>query len=179
MNLISQPIEVSLLVMAGGLAILFFGRKLFWLYVGVVGMLVGFELAEYYLPDAQLWIIIICGALLGIITAVLAIVMQYVAVGLAGFVGGSYVAVQVLDIFPMIDVGELQWLLLLIPAVIGTVVCILLFDMAIIFLSSMTGAVVLVQLFEMDPILQNVLFVIVAAIGVAAQYTVYSRESND
>ena len=179
MNLISQPLEVSLVVMASGLAILFFGRKLFWLYVGVVGMLVGFELAEYYLPDAQLWIFLACGALLGIITAVLAILMQYVAVGLAGFVGGSYMAVQVLDILPMINVGDLQWLLFLIPAVTGTIVCILLFDLAIIFLSSLTGAVILVQLFEMNPVLQNVLFVLVAVIGVSVQYMVYSREKND
>ena len=179
MNLISQPLEVSLVMMAGGLGILFFGRKLFWLYVGVVGMLLGFELAQNYLPDAQLWLFLICGAVLGIISAVLAILMQYVAVGLAGFVGGSYLAVQVLDILPMINVGELQWLLLLIPAVLGTIVCIMVFDLAIIFLSSLTGAVILVQLFEMNPALQNVLFLVVAVIGASVQYTVYSREGID
>ena len=178
MNLISQPLELSLVMLAGGLAILFFGSKLFWLYIGVIGMLVGFELAEYYLPGSPTWIFLSCGALLGIITAVLAILMQYVAVGLAGFVGGSYLAAQVLDILPVIDGGELQWLLLLIPAVLGTIICILVFDLAIIFLSSLTGAAILVQLFEMNPALQNILFAVLAVVGLLVQYSVYAREKR-
>lgn len=175
MQLIQQPVELSLVMIASGLAILFFGRQLFWLYLGVVGMLIGFELAGFYSPQAPLWIVLVSGAFFGIIAALAAVFMQYVAVGVAGFVGGSYLALQILEFLPVGNLGELQWVLLLIPAVAGAVLCILVFDLALICLSSLTGAVILVQLFVMDSQLQNILFVIVALAGFSVQYLAYSR----
>ena len=168
-----------LISLAGGLTILFFGRKLFWLYIGLLGVLAGFELTQQLLPQQPQWVYLAVGVVLGVAMALLAIALQYVAVALAGFVGGAYVALQVLQIIPAVQVNELSAWLLLIPGLIGAGLCLMVFNPALIVLSSVTGAALLVQLFPLDPLLQNLLLVLVAVIGIVFQFVVYRRGNQE
>src|SRR5262245_52324544 len=71
-----------------GLAVLLFGRRLFWLFVGAVGFAVGLHVARAVLADRPEWVVLIAALILGLIGAMLAIVFQWLAVGLGGFAAG-------------------------------------------------------------------------------------------
>jgi hypothetical protein len=78
-----------------GSALLFFGRKVFWLFVAGAGFVAGMTLTSRLFrgPD---WLAISIGLGLGILAALLAIVLQRFAIGLAGFLVGGYLALQYL-----------------------------------------------------------------------------------
>lgn len=164
-----------LVSLAGGLAILFFGRKLFWLYVGLVGILLGFELVKAYLPQQPLWVALIAGIVLGAILAILAIATQFIAIGVAGLFGGAYLAMQILTLLPVTVAVQLQNWVLLLGGVLGALFCVLLFNPALIILSSLTGAAVLAQLFPIQPLFQTGLLFVIAVLGMSFQFTLYHR----
>jgi hypothetical protein len=73
-----------------GLAVLLFGRRLFWLFVGAAGFAVGLHLAPAALPDSPEWLVVVAALALGIVGAVLAIVLQWLAAALGGFAVGVH-----------------------------------------------------------------------------------------
>src|SRR5204863_163981 len=88
MNL-SVPI-ISVIV---GVAILFFGRKLFWLFVAALGFAVGLEIAAYFMKEPPQWMTLVVALGCGVIGALLAILLQKIAIAIAGFIGGGEKAV--------------------------------------------------------------------------------------
>jgi len=125
-----------------GLLLLFFGRQLFWLFVGGVGFLAGLELAVKFAAGQPAWLVLLialAGALLG---AVLAVVLQRAAVAIAGGLAGGMLAVKLAE-----ALGFGTGLPLLAAFVLGAIVAAILisalFDWALIVLSASTGAVVL------------------------------------
>lgn len=173
MNSIDPMFIISL---AGGLIVLFFGRKLFWLYIGLVGALAGFELAREIFPQQSEWVFLLVGLILGVCMALLAMAFQYVAVALAGFAGGAYLALQIGVVLPGVDPANIPSWVLIIPGILGAALCIAVFNPALIVLSSLTGAALLVQLAPIEPLLQNLLLVILAVIGAGFQFANYRRK---
>ncbi|NQV70746.1 MAG: DUF4203 domain-containing protein [Pseudohongiella sp.] len=166
---------IFLISLAGGLTILFFGRKLFWLYIGFLGVLAGFELTQELFPQQSEWLYLIIGVILGAVMALLAMALQYAAVALAGFGGGAYAALQVMEILPMVQVAQMPDWILLVPGAIGALLCLVVFNPALIVLSSLTGAAILVQLIPLEPLIQNALLVLAALTGITFQFVVYQR----
>src|SRR5690606_5717280 len=97
-----------------GLVVLLFGRQLFWLWVGVTGFLAGVTLSARFLSGQPNWIILLIGLIAGLVGALLAIVLQRLAIGIAGFVAGGYILVALLNLVGVTP-GRLAWL----PYVIG------------------------------------------------------------
>src|SRR4051812_21480878 len=87
MNL-SVPI-ISVIV---GVAILFFGRKLFWLFVAALGFAVGLEIAAYFMKEPPQWMTLLVALGCGVIGALLAILLQKIAIAIAGFIAGGRIA---------------------------------------------------------------------------------------
>ena len=170
MNYLDPIFIISLI---GGLAILFLGRKLFWVYVGLLGFLVGFDLMKEYLPEQPQWIALVAGLILGIVLAMLAMAMQYIAIGLAGFLGGAYLSLQILTILPMAVSSQLQNWVPLIFGALGALFCIVMFEPALIVLSSLLGAAILAQLAPIEPILQALLMLFIAIVGMVYQFKKY------
>ncbi len=123
-------------------AMLLFGRRLFWVFVAGVGFLYGAMVAAQFLQGAQGWILLVIAAAAGIIGALIALLAQKIAIGVAGFLGGGYLAYEV-----ALQVGASQWawILFLIGAIIGAILFIVLFDWALIIMSSLIGAAVISQ----------------------------------
>jgi len=164
---------IFLVSLIGGMAILFFGRKLFWVYVGLLGFLVGFELIREYFPQQPQWFALVAGLALGVILAMLAMAMQYIAIGLAGFLGGAYLSVQILTILPIADSTQLQNWVPLIGGALGALLCMVVFEPALIVLSSLLGAAVLAQLAPIDSTLQAILMLLLALAGMGYQFKEY------
>lgn len=174
MSNIDSMFAISLV---GGLIALFFGRRLFWLYIGLIGVLAGFELARELFPAQSQLVFLLVGLVLGIGMALLAIAFQYVAVALAGFAGGAYLALQIGVVLPLVDPTQIPSWVLIFPGILGALLCVAVFEPALIILSSLTGAALLAQLAPTEPLFQNLLLAVLALIGMGFQFSTYRRTS--
>lgn len=135
--------NVLQLVFALGLLLL--GRKLYWLFVGAVGFIAVTELVLTNFAIQQEWIVVLVGLAAGILGAVLAIFIRMAGIGLAGILGGMYV-ISVISGWASLQNPTLNWIILALGGAAGLLLVFLLFDWALIIISSLTGAVLLSNL---------------------------------
>jgi len=153
-------------VIFGG-ALLLAGRKLFWLFVGAIGFAIGVQVALRFFRGAE-WMTILIGLALGIIFAVLAIFMETLAIGIAGFLGGGYILLSLAAPFGL-DKGILTWIIFIIGGIIGAALVAFLFDWALISISSLAGASMVVNAFQFRPVIGGLFFIILVVAGVVIQ----------
>jgi hypothetical protein len=121
----------------GGFLILV-GRKLFWLFVGAVGFAIGVEVATRFLHRGTLFTVL-AAAGVGLVFAALAVLAETVAIGIAGFLGGALVMLNLTYLAGIMD-GRIAAAAFLLGGVLGVGAVVLLFDWALISLSALTGA---------------------------------------
>ena len=167
-----------IVTIVAGLAVLFLGRQLFWLFVAVVGFAAGFELATNFLGSEPQWLILLIAVLVGVVGALLAIFLRYVAVAVAGFVSGAYLGTILTDMIAA-DSGWLFWILFIAGGVIGAILILALFDWALIILSSFTGAAMLAPLPGWSDTLQLALFVGLVLVGIIVQFSLWSDDEDN
>jgi hypothetical protein len=152
-----------------GTGLLLLGRKLFWLFVGAIGFGVGLQVTER-LGDGQDGPGLIISLGIGIVFALLAVFLQGVAIGAAGFLGGGYVLLGLATTLGL-DRGPMAWAAFLVGGILGAVLVGALFDWALIILSSLAGASMLVRAFDVDALPGAVLFLILLIAGVLVQHS--------
>jgi len=151
-----------------GVALLVAGRRLFWLFVGAMGFILGLILAGLVFKGQPEWVIIVASVVLGLIGAGLARSFQQLMLVLAGFVAGGYIISSLLSLFHF-NIPVNPQILFVLCGLIGAALVTSLFDWAVIVLSSMSGAALVAG--NLVALGQNttVLFVILAVIGIAVQ----------
>jgi hypothetical protein len=159
-----------------GLALLGLGRKLFWLFVGVGGFLFGANLAAQYLSNRPDWMVLVVALVVGIVGAVAAMFLQRLAVGVAGFIAGGSVLVELVELLGF-DPGGLTWLYFLLGGIIGGLLMALLFDYALIGLSSLVGATMVVEAFPVDPTFRWLAWLALLVGGILTQGLTLARET--
>lgn len=160
--------------LAIGTLLLLLGRNLFWLFVGVAGFLLGMEFAGRVFDGPELTRLIVA-ILIGVVAAVLAVVFYKVAVAVGGFVVGGYLAVQLMRYLGVSAPQSLDWLPYIIGGVVGAVLVLLIFDWALIVLSSLAGASLIVQSVEIQQLNPSLVFAILAAAGILIQAGIMLR----
>jgi hypothetical protein len=160
-------------IILGG-ALLIAGQRLFWLFVGAVGFIAGFQLATQFWRGPELLAIII-GLVVGVIFALLAIFLQSVAIGVAGFLAGGYILTVLADMLGL-NQGAFSWVVYLIGGIIGVLLVIFLFDWAIITLSSLAGASLITQALALPGGIGGVVFLGLVILGVVIQGSMLQRE---
>lgn len=165
---------VPILSVLIGAVILFFGRKLFWLSVAAVGFAGGVELAPMLVhepaPMTQLTIALV----LGFIGALLALFLQKIAVGIAGFAIGGRLAVALAASF-ILDHAAHYWLTFIIGGVVGAIMLMALFGWALILLSSLLGAHLILNAIALPQTGATILMIALTALGVIVQTAVFRR----
>jgi len=151
-----------------GIALLTTGRRLFWVFVGAAGFLLASSLASEFLSSQPEWVALVVALAAGLIGVVLAIFAQRFAVGAAGFVLGSYALASLLFALGLEGAGWM-WLALLGGGIIGAVLSLVVLDFALIFLSSVVGAKLIVQTIHFNPLVSFALFAVLFGVGVAVQ----------
>lgn len=177
--------SLSLIItLLAGLGALLFGRRLFWLFVGLVGFLVSFNLATEFLSGQPQWIILLIALIVGLVGALLAVFLQYIAVAVAGFLAGGYAIFSLMQLLNVaINEAWLYWFILILGGVIGAILVLLVFDWALIILSAGVGAATLVQLAErfteLSSPLNLILFFLLLIVGIAFQaYTLPAGDTT-
>ena len=160
-----------------GAALLITGRKLFWFFVGAIGFAVGIQLASRFFHGRSEIFILVLGLVVGVLFALLAIFLQTLAIGAAGFFGGGYVLLGLAGLFGM-DRGVLPFVAFVMGGIIGVILVGVLFDWALITLSSLTGASMIIGAFNLERAAGAILLLVLIIIGVAVQGAALSAEKH-
>lgn len=167
---LSIPI-VSLLV---GIALLLFGRRLFWLFVAAIGFAIGLQLAPYFMQNPPPWLSLTISIALGLLGALLAFLLQKLAIGIAGFLVGGRVAVAVAAAF-MTNYAQYYGVTFVIGGIIGALLLLALFDWALIIFSSIEGARLIASTAHLPSTGTTVLLVGLAIFGIIVQAMMFRR----
>ena len=164
-------------LLLGG-ALLVAGRKLFWLFVGVLGFMIGMQFVARFWTGPQI-VALIIGVVVGIIFALLAIFLETVAFAVAGFLAGGFILTTIANTLGLnLGGGLLYWAVYLIGAIIGVALIMLLLDWALIVLSSLAGAGLVVQSLSSQAAIGGVLFIVLFIVGLLIQGAVLQREEH-
>lgn len=171
-EILTHLTTTDVLAIAVGAALLVFGRRLYWLALGGVGFFTGLWLAGQIFERSSSWVDLGLGFLLGIGGAVLAIFVQKLAIGIAGFVLGGASALWIASLFdPAILETPSPWLLAagIVGAVVGGAMASTLFEASLIAFSSLAGALLIASRSHLGSPRENWLFLILLAVGFLAQ----------
>lgn len=149
-----------------GAALLFFGRRLFWLFVAGTGFVAGMMLATDWFGGKADWVTMLIALGVGVVGALLSVFLQGFVIACAGFLAGGYV-VHALALG--LKYESLAWIAFLIGGVIGAILVIALFDWALIVLSALTGATVIAQNVSLNEPVSSLLFLVLLVLGVIVQ----------
>jgi hypothetical protein len=190
---------MDLFVLLAGVAILLLGRPLFWVFVAALGAVAGGQIALAWCaghPHA-VWIEVGAVAGGGLAGALLAILLQPVAAALAGFAVGGLLAQDFvlhwhfaflttangMPAYHWQGYPADAWVPFLVGGAIGAVLTLLLFNWALIVLSSLYGASLIVKNFpwpgtwrEHDGTLY--FYVALVAVGIAVQAVLLHRKKG-
>jgi hypothetical protein len=122
-----------------GAVLLLFGRRLYWVFVAGIGFLTGLALVPDLFPGQPEWLILLEALAVALVGAAIAIVAQQLTIGLIGFVAGGGIGLLLLRALGIVGDGS-AWAAYLIAGVVGLVLMLVLFDWALILLSSVAGA---------------------------------------
>ena len=172
--------SVPIIGIVVGIAILLFGRKLFWLFVAALGFAVGIEIAAYFMRDPPVWMTLLAALGLGLLGALLAILLQKFAVAVAGFIAGGRVAWGLSAAF-FAEHAHYRGITFVIGGILGALLLLALFDWVLILLSSVEGAHLIGNGIPLPEKGAVILFVVLTVIGVVVQGSMLraSRKTAD
>ncbi len=159
-----------------GLGLLVSGRKLFWLFVATIGFVAGVQLTLRVWSGPE-WMAILIGLVVGALFASLAMFIKSLAIGIAGFLAGGSILLGLAGIFKL-DTGALALVIYIVGGIIGILLLSMLFDWALIILSSLAGAALVTQVANLSAALGGLAFLVLAGIGIAIQSSELRREKK-
>jgi hypothetical protein len=162
---------LSVLIGAG---LLLTGRKLFWLLVGAIGFLIGLEVATRIVFPSEL-VLIVSALALGLIFALMAVFLESVAIGVAGFLGGGLALMRVGDLLGL-DANPIRIAAFIIGGILGAILVVWLFNWALIGISSVAGASMIVSGVFLRPADRPLLLLGLVILGLLIQGFVFLRE---
>lgn len=166
--------HVVLVTVAIGAVLLILGRKLFWFFVGVAGFLIGMNFAAQVTTGTDSTKLLIA-LVAGVIGALLAVFLQKVAIAVAGFVIGGYITVELLRLYGAALPAyarihsDAYWLPYVIGGIVGAILMVLLFDWALIVLSSLAGASMILRGVPMQQPALPLIYVVLVILGIVIQ----------
>lgn len=168
--------ETPILVLLAGVALLVAGRRLFWLFVGLVGFFTVYYWFEPYSGtlSSGRWVLAVAAGLLGIL---LAIFLQRFAVALAGFFVGGWAVVQFLGL-SLAKARTADVVIFVVAGIIAAILAVKVFEIALVFLSSLAGASLIVDAVHPGPTLARVLLVGLLVVGIAVQLGLTARRRS-
>ena len=168
----SSPITVIGLMI--GVALLFFGRKLFWLFVAAIGFAAGMEIAQQitHTPSPMFVLLIALG--FGVLGAILSVLLQKFAIGIAGFIAGGRLATALSAAF-YVNHAEYSRIIFLIGGIFGAILLLALFNWALILLTSVEGAHLISSMIVLPQMGCMLVLIVLIVIGVVVQSAMLRR----
>ena len=171
------PVHVHepLVLIVGGALLLLLGRKLFWLSVAVIGFIVGAELAARLFPEQSQTVKLVVEIGLGLLGALLAIFVQELAIGIAGFLLGGELGILLGRALAFYN-PEYWWVFFAAAGIVGAILMVSFFDWGLILLSSLAGARLIMDAVPHINYTGRIAgFVVLAALGILIQAAIFRR----
>jgi hypothetical protein len=164
-----------------GIALLTFGRKAFWMFVGGIGFLVGIQFATQVVRIEADWLVLAIAVVAGLAGGLLALLLQGAAVGLAGFVAGGLLLLSLVEAMGWTKGSLTEFALgpvlaFVAGGILGAILLGVLFDWALIVLSSVIGALMLSEAVPGKGGSQPLLFAILVVAGIVVQGILLRRD---
>jgi hypothetical protein len=161
-----------------GVVILLFGRKLFWLCVAAIGFAAGIEIAPRLVHEPSPLLALTVALVLGLIGALLALFLQKIAIAVLGFLAGGKLAGAIAAAF-FVQYAQYSTIIFLVGGVIGAILLLVLFNWALIVVSSLIGAhlIVFQGAITLPPSGSTILFIGLVIIGIIVQAASLRRSS--
>ncbi len=157
-----------------GIFLLFFGRRLFWLFVGVAGFMAGLTLVPQFISGQSELTILLIAIIAGIIGAFLAIMLEGLAILIAGFLAGGYL-MTTLGVTLGSSISAGPSVVYIIGGIIGLILVAVFFDWAIIILSALLGAEILMPHLHISHSAYWLVFLGLVFVGIAVQAGIWHR----
>ncbi len=157
-----------------GVALLVFGRRLFWLFVAALGFAIGLQLAPYLSQNPPLWLSLLLSLGLGLLGALLALMLQKLAIGIAGFLVGGRVAVA-LGAALWVNHAHYSVITFVLGGILGALLLVALFDWALVIFSAIEGARLIAATVHLPSTGTTVLVVALALFGIFIQAAMFRR----
>lgn len=162
---------------AAGICMLLFGRKLFWLFVGLVGFIYGFNISMLLLPGQPLWVFVAAALCAGILGTLLAIFLQQVIIAAAGLFAGGYLVYNLL-IIAGLESEQIIWAASIVFGLVCAALFLRLFDWALILISSLIGALLIARSIDSDFQVMASIFAACTIAGIAAQAGIMKKTAE-
>jgi hypothetical protein len=167
-----MAVLAPLLRAVGGAVALLFGRRVFWLFVAIVGFLAGFAIGQRLLPGSGSLVHILVGIGLGLVGALLSQAAPNLIAAIVGFLAGGYALSALVGSLVQLS-NAIHWVLFIAGGLVGIYLAVKFFDLALVILSALSGAGALSalggELLSFSGTIQAIVFVVLAAIGIAFQ----------
>lgn len=151
-----------------GVAILLFGRKLFWLFVAAVGFALGIEIAPHLVHQPSPALALTFALVLGFAGALIAFLLQKLAIGVVGFLAGARLAIALASAF-LVNHERYDIVTFIIGGILGAILLLALFDWALILFSSIEGAHLIQSAIPLPSTGTTILLVALVIVGIAVQ----------
>jgi uncharacterized protein DUF4203 len=161
-----------------GIVILFFGRKLFWLCVAAVGFAMGAEIAPYLVNESSSLLGLLVALFFGVLGALLALLLQKIAIAVLGFLAGGKLASAIAAAF-FVHYAQYSPIVFVVGGIIGAILLLAMFDWALIVVSSFIGAYLIVYqgAIVLPPTGSTLVFIGLAVIGILVQAASFRRST--
>ena len=158
---------LAIRLLAGSLLLLL-GRRLFWLFVGLVGFAVGLSLAPTLFPGVSEGVTPILALILSGRGRVLPVFRQRIAIAVAGLFAGAFLGSTLASAVAG-DSTTIVWVGVIVGGSIGAILLSTLFDWGLIALSSLVGATMVVESLNLSPEASLTLTIVLFLVGLAFQ----------
>ncbi len=162
-----------------GAFLLTLGRKFFWFFVAATGFYAGLEISSRFLHNTPGWVAFVIAIVIGLTGALLAYFAQKLAIGAAGFLAGAFIGSRLVTLFgAQLQGKNWDWVIILVGGIIGISLMLVIFEWALIFLSSFAGAILVVNGLNLVGLFGILVGIVLFIVGLSFQSNLHHREGS-
>jgi hypothetical protein len=168
---------VQFLQIISGALLLFFGRKLFWLFAGTVGFYAGYLGAARFFGDQPGWWTVLIAVMAGMSSAILAVAAKDLVITITAFLAGGYLLANFVHGLAL-DLGPFSWFPFVTGGLAACFLVVFVLEWALILLSAFVGATIVTQATAINAPFQALIFVALLILGGGLQVEMLHREET-
>lgn len=170
---------LDLLIITFGVVAILNGQRLYWLFVGIGGAVLGLLLTGWLIPQQPDWIHIVIMLTIGILSGWFARFNEKIAIRAAAFVLGGFILQFLLSDSGLISTGTTGAVFAVaVGGVIGIAVELIYGTNAMIVISSLCGAALVTMPLQAGSAFQAAIFSGLAAVGMLLQSREWTEKKS-
>lgn len=156
-----------------GIILLTLGKKLYWLFVAIVGFVIGLVFVGTYIQLEPQWLVYVVAFGMGVIGAILAVFVQKIAIAVVGFIVGGYGAYYLASTYLTVPNDTTNLVAFIVGGIVGLILVASLFNWALYILSSWAGSTLITQAVnanvQLSPEFSMAIFFVLFVLGMVIQ----------